>query len=114
VIPTTQHPNSIAASRTLNADKVKSDRKAICAFIAKMGPAGATDDELSRALPQIHTNALRARRGECIDYGVITDICGERRPTATGCMATVHHVSALGLTRLGLSLAEWHADQVTA
>lgn len=110
-LPYSNPTTSRAAAQSVPVDKVKADRKAITAYIAGQGAHGATDDELARALPQIHPNALRARRGECIDYGVITDLCGERRATATGAMAQVHHVTRLGLIRLGLPAADWAADK---
>lgn len=102
---------SIAAAQDA-IPKVKRDRKAITAFIAKMEIDGATDDEISRALPTIHANALRARRGECWGYGLITDSLGLTRATSTGSMAKCWHVTLEGVRRLGLDTAtHWHAEK---
>lgn len=114
MIPTTTHPNSVAAAKTIREagiPKARADRRAITEYIARQEARGATDDDLARALPLIHANALRARRGECIEFGVITDQLGERRNTASGNTATVHHVTKRGLVALGLDpSSNWHAD----
>lgn len=102
---------SIAAAQNA-IPKVKQDRKGITAFIARMEIDGATDDEISRALPTIHANALRARRGECWGYGLITDSLGLTRATSTGSMAKCWHVTLEGVRRLGLDVAtHWHAEK---
>ena len=118
MIPTTQHPNSVAAAKAIREagiPKARADRRAITEYIAGQGANGATDDELARALPLINSNALRARRGECIEFGVITDQLGERRATASGNSATAHHVTKRGLVALGLEPAgRFHADKTPA
>ena len=115
MIPTHQHPNSVAAAKAIRdagIPKARADRRLITEYIANQGANGATDEELARALPAINTNALRARRGECIEFGVITDQLGERRKTVSGNSATVHHVTKRGLVALGLEPAgHWHADK---
>ena len=114
MIPTTQHPNSVAAAKAVRdagIPKARADRRAITDYIARQGANGATDEELSRALPDVNPNALRPRRGECIEFGVITDQLGERRNTVSGNSATVHHVSMRGLVALGMDPAQhWHAE----
>ena len=62
-------------------------RERVYAFIRDRGPLGATDDEGERALamrPQSYT----PRRGELAKAGRIA-MTGEKRPTASGCMAAV-------------------------
>lgn len=118
MIPTHQHPNSVAAAKTIRdagIPKARADRRAITEYIANQQARGATDDDLARALPLIHANALRPRRLECIEFGVITGQLGERRNTASGNSATVHHVTKRGLVALGLDPDQnWHADQKVA
>lgn len=115
MIPTHAHPNSVQAAKSVRENgipKARADRRAITEFIANQGAKGATDEELARNLPAINANALRARRGECIEFAVITDQLGERRATLSGNAATVHHVTKRGLVALGLDPAtNWHADR---
>lgn len=115
LIPTHQHPHSVAAAKQVRADgipKARADRRAIADYIAKQGANGATDEELARQLPGINPNALRARRGEAAEFAVISAMAGERRKTLAGNTATVWHVTKRGLVALGLEPAEhWHVDQ---
>lgn len=116
MIPTTQHPNSVAAAKAVRESgipKARADRRLITEYIANQGANGATDEEISRALPSINANALRPRRGECIEFGVISDQLGERRATLSGHAATVHHVTARGLKALGEDwVGKWCCDEV--
>ena len=119
--PTTTHPHSVAAAKSLTVDKVVSDRRAICSYIAGRGIDGATDEEIARALPHIGPNSLRPRRGELqerqIDdepdakrFGCITASLGVERPTLSKRMATVWHITAKGLHNLQLPADHWHSE----
>lgn len=101
--PTTGREAALTASQS----KVKEDRKAIAQLIANMASDGATDDEIARALPSVHANALRARRGEIWAHGVITDTAGETRPTATGSRAKVWHITDRGIALLKMPATSW-------
>jgi hypothetical protein len=114
-----QHENSVAAAATHDRTKARTDRRLICDYIARMGPEGASDEDLARALPTVNGNALRARRGELqnklrddgyIGYGFITDELGVKKKGSSGMMAQCYHVTESGLKALGLDPAtEWHA-----
>lgn len=101
--PTTSREAALNAS----IPKVKQDRKAIAQYIAGMGAQGATDDEIARALPNVHANALRARRGEIWAHGVITDSAGETRTTTTGSRAKVWHITDKGIELLKMPAGSW-------
>lgn len=104
-LPHNNTATSIAAAQSASRTKVMQDRYDITEYCAKQGIRGASDDELARALPQINPNALRPRRLDCINFGTISDMAGERRATSSGAMAVVHHVTAYGLKML-----KWPAD----
>lgn len=119
--PTTTHPHSVAAAKSLTVDKVVRDRRAICAYIASRGPDGATDEEIASALTYIGPNSLRPRRGELqerqIDdeenakrFGCITASLGVERPTLSGRMATVWHITPKGVKNLDLPTNHWHSE----
>jgi hypothetical protein len=104
-LPYSNDTTSYQAAQSATPSKVKVDRKLIAEYIAKMASNGATDDDLARALPSVHPNALRARRGELWAHGVISDAAGETRATATGARAKVWHI-----TDRGIALLKWPAD----
>lgn len=106
-LPYSNDTTSYQAAQSASVPKVKQDRKAIAEYIANMEATGATDDELARALPAVHANALRARRGEIWAHGVITDSMGETRPTATGAKAKVFHITDRGIALLKRSPGSW-------
>ncbi len=104
-------PTSIAAARSLSLTKVQQDRKAITELLARLGPAGACDDEIARAIPSLNGNAVRIRRQECMDYGLISNMCGQLNKTASGKNAVAYHILRRGLDALGMNPETWHADQ---
>lgn len=102
--PYSNSTTSKAAAQTLSQRKVVRDRRSIAEFIANRGAAGAADFELSAALPDIHDNALRARRGdlEAYERRAITSSEGERRENPeTGKFCAVYHITERGLRALG-------------
>jgi hypothetical protein len=115
-LPYSNPTTSKEAAENASMPKVRADRIAIALYIANRGVDGATDDEIMRALPQVHQNAVRARRGEIWGHGVITDVLNQTRATATGARAKVWHITAKGLRGLrregyeiegGWSAPEW-------
>ena len=105
-------PTSIAAAKSVTLTKVQQDRKAITAFLARVGDAGACDDEIARAVPTMNGNSVRLRRQECVDYGLISNVCGQLNKTASGKNAVAFHILRRGLEALGMDPALcWHADK---
>lgn len=99
---------SKAAARNA-VPKSSHDRRVICTFIAGLGSTGATDDMIAEKVPEVHPNAIRARRGELITRGFITNKLGERRPTSSGNSAIVYHITAMGVRALDLPAGTWCA-----
>lgn len=91
--------------RTVN--KATHDRRVICEFIAKQGARGATDQEIEVGCPDVHTNAIRARRGECWGRGFISKELGEKRATDSGKAADVWHVKRVVIDGLGMPADSW-------
>ncbi len=83
--------------------KAAHDRRLIIEFIASCGAAGATDEQVAAGCPTVNPNAVRARRGEAWARGFITKELGECRDTASGNMAQVWHITALGLKAAGMT-----------
>ena len=116
------HQNSVLAAKTHDRNKARTDRRAICFYVAAMGADGASDEDIARSCPDIHQNSLRIRRGELQDkqrddgytgYGFITDTLGEHGTSAHGKRVQKYHVTAAGVRALGLDLAAfWHADKL--
>jgi len=114
------HQNSTLAAKSHDRNKARTDRRAICAYVAAMGADGASDEDIARSCPDILLNSLRARRGELQDkqredgytgYGFITDTLGEHGTSAHGKRVQKYHITAAGLRALGLDPAQhWHAD----
>lgn len=105
-------PTSVAAAKSVTLTKVQQDRKAICELLARLGADGACDDEIARAIPSINGNAVRIRRQECIDYGLISDMAGQLNKTSSGKQAVAHHITRRGLDALHLDhVTNWHVDQ---
>lgn len=111
------HPNSAYAAKTHDRNVARADRRAICAYIASMGSAGASDDDIARNCPGIHANSLRLRRQELqrklradgyTGYGFITDNLGERGKSSSGMPVTKYHVTQLGLKALGRPMTDFH------
>lgn len=102
-VPHNGTPTSYEAAQTISQSKIGADRQAICQFVASCGSNGATDEEIAAGCPDIHPNALRARRGECWGHGYLTDLAGETRTSATtGKKAKVWHITRACADRLGL------------
>lgn len=113
------HPNSAYAAKTHDRNKARTDRRLICEYIAKMGPAGASDEDLERAFVatgMIVGNSLRLRRGELqlrlrddgyVGYGFITSSLGEMGTSANGKPVTKFHVTQRGIKALGWPADSW-------
>lgn len=102
--PYSNSTTSRAAARSLDQPKTVRDRRAIATFLADCGAKGGADFEIHAGLPDIHENALRARRGELLEEKrrAITDEPGERRINpATGKSAIVYFITDRGLHALG-------------
>ncbi len=102
--PYSNRTTSKAAAQTLSQRKIVRDRRSIAEFIANRGAAGAADFELKAGLPDIHDNALRARRGdlEAYERRLISSSAGERRMNPeSGKFCTVYHITERGLRALG-------------
>lgn len=121
MIPTTQHPNSVAAAKSHSLSKARADRRLICQFIADSGPDGRTDEDIERAFVVpglIHSNSARIRRielqrkrldtGGYIGHGFITSSLGEMGKSACGKQITKYHITDAGLRALGLPLTMFH------
>ena len=67
-----------AAKNPAVVSKSGHDRRVLCQFVASRGATGSSDEEIAAGCPEIHPNALRARRGEAWAYGVLA-YTGERR-----------------------------------
>jgi len=84
-------PHSGAETSKAAAETVKPCagklRELVLWFIARRGPDGATDHELSAGLG-MHPDTARARRVELRDTGDVCD-SGKKRPAPSGCAATV-------------------------
>ena len=63
-------------------------RRAILEYVRRMGVDGATDDDLYRAFVGYPPETVRVRRIELCKVRALED-SGQRRPTPTGCRATV-------------------------
>lgn len=113
-LPHNGTPTSIAAARTVSLTKVQQDRKAITELLARLGASGACDDEIARAIPSLNGNAVRIRRQECMDYGLISNMCGQLKKTASGKNAVAYHITKRGLKALSLPETEWHCDREVA
>ena len=111
-LPHNGTPTSIAAAKSASRTKVMQDRYDITMYCARQAIRGAIDEELIRALTQININSLRPRRLDCINFGTISNMAGERRATSSQIMADVHHVTAYGLRMLHLPASEWCVDGV--
>lgn len=115
------HPNSVAAERTHDRNKARTDRRLICEMVARSGPAGCSDEDLARGIPSIHSNSLRIRRAELtgklradgyVGYGFITDELGVMKRSEHDKQVTCWHVTEAGLRALGEDFAgHWHAGK---
>lgn len=91
-----------AATSTVVVEKSVRDRRMLVTFLALEGPHGGTDQEIAAACPDIHPDAVRARRGEAYARGFITKELGEKRATTSNNMAQVWHITKLGMDACGL------------
>ena len=114
------HANSILAANTHSRNKARTDRRLICEFVANMGASGCSDEEIERAIPSIHKNSIRLRRGELqnklredgyVGYGFITDELGECGLSSCGKRTQKYHVTAAGLRALGRPATDFCADR---
>lgn len=110
------HPNSVLAAKTHDRSRARTDRRAICAYIASVGADGASDEDIARNCPDVHPNARRIRRAELQDklredgyvgYGFITDSLGEMGTSACGKRVQKYHVTDKGIKALGMPADSW-------
>ncbi len=97
-----------AARNPYTTGKAAHDRRVIAAFIASRGSAGATDQEIAKGCPEVHADAIRARRGECWARSAITKSPGEKRATDSGKGADVWFITNVGLRGLSLPETAWY------
>lgn len=109
---THDNAQSRAAGEKHKKEKSRKDRRAICEYLARMAIDGGCDDDIIRACPDIHPNALRMRLAELKDqYLFITLELAVRKKNASGNWCRVWHITAKGLEALGLDpQTNWNSE----
>lgn len=102
-------PTTFTLTTVGTAKVTQTNRRAICAYIAKMEGQGATEADLARALPTIHVAHLPLRVKECWGHGLITQELGEVRADMVA-----WHITAKGAELLKLPAGSWHSDRRVA
>ena len=99
-------PTAFTLTTVGTAKVSQNNRRAACAYIAKMEDQGATEADVARAVPTIHAAHLPLRLKECWGHGLITQELGVVR---AGMLAW--HITPKGAELLKLPATAWHSDR---
>jgi len=93
-VPYQAHSAPSRAAADAVAPRAPTARQAVLRALRAAGRAGLTDEQVADRTG-LREGTARARRVKLVELGCVTD-SGQRRPTTSGCQATVWVAVALG------------------